>query len=84
MTSNSTTIVDREIAHPSIEGVNFGTGPQPMTEQERDRLIEIHKPKFLRWTDWILDGDAVTYSGGGHGSASACRWLIPNTGHNRT
>jgi hypothetical protein len=44
------------------------------------------KPRFIPWTDWILDGDAVTYSTAGYGSAespSACLWLIPNTGHNR-
>lgn len=44
------------------------------------------KPQFIPWTSWVLDGDAVTYSTAGYGSSespSACRWLVPNTGHNR-
>ncbi len=57
--------------------------PEPEREQQKPEI----KPRFLPWPDWILDGDAVTYSTAGYGSAespSACRWLIPNTGHNRS
>jgi hypothetical protein len=53
-------------------------------ETENERLIRMHKPQFIRWTDWILDGDAVTYSGGGGWqSPSACRWIVPRTGEQR-
>jgi hypothetical protein len=48
-----------------------------MTETENERLIRLYKPQFIRWTDWILDGDAVTY---GHDWPSACRWMVPGTG----
>ncbi len=51
-----------------------------MTETEADRLVRIFKPQFISWTDWILDGDAVTY---GHNWPSACRWIIPGTGEQR-
>lgn len=34
------------------------------------------KPRFIRWTDWILDGDAVTY---GYDWPSASRWIVPGT-----
>jgi len=55
-------------------------------EEKPTPELPVIKPRFLPWTDWIFDGDAVTYSTAGYGSAespSACRWLIPNTGHNR-
>jgi hypothetical protein len=52
-------------------------------EQEQDRMIRCHKPQFIRWTDWILDGDAVSYGGGSYNSPSACRWIIPGTGEQR-
>jgi len=47
-----------------------------MVETETERLIRCHKPQFIRWTDWTLDGDAVTYGGGSYNSPSACRWII--------
>lgn len=37
------------------------------------------KPQFIRWTDWILDGDAVSY--GNPNWPSACLWLVPGTAH---
>jgi hypothetical protein len=55
-------------------------------EEKPNHELPVIKPRFLPWTDWILDGDAVTYSTAGYGSAespSACQWLIPNTGQNR-
>lgn len=50
-------------------------------ERHRDRLIQCHKPQFIAWTDWILDGDAVTYGGGAHNSPSGCRWIVPGCYH---
>jgi len=42
------------------------------------------KPNFVRWTDWILDADAVVYSTAGYGSSSSpsyCVWYVPGTYH---
>lgn len=52
-----------------------------MSETELERLIRLYKPQFIRWTDWTLDGDAVTYGGGSYNSPSACRWIVPGTYH---
>lgn len=67
---------------PSLgHAFGFASEERIREERERDRLIACHKPQFIKWTDWVLDGDAVTYGGGAYKSPSACRWIVPGCYH---
>lgn len=41
------------------------------------------RPAYIRLTDWIREGDLVTYTTGGRGDyfqgPSDCQWLVPGT-----